>query len=103
MSSRDDGRRRIGFLQLCLYRAYSGWRAIVLGRNGLWMAPKVAQPFPIPRFRLGSVLPQDFSVEIVDDPGPVYGRGFAATRLRAMELITILNRCHRFRGCSLRL
>ena len=27
-----------------------------------------------------------------------YGRGFAATRSRAMELITILNRCHRFRG-----
>src|SRR5260370_38408729 len=30
MSSRDDGRRRIGFLQLCLYRAYSDWRAILL-------------------------------------------------------------------------
>src|SRR5438552_15197874 len=29
MSSRDDGRRRIGFLQLCLYRAYSDWRAIL--------------------------------------------------------------------------
>ena len=28
----------------------------------------------------------------------VYRRGFAGTRLRAMELITILNRCHRFRG-----
>ena len=27
-----------------------------------------------------------------------YSRGFAATRLRAMELIAILNRCHRFRG-----
>ena len=30
--------------------------------------------------------------------GAVYGRGFVAARLRAMELITILNRCHRFRG-----
>ena len=30
MSSRDDGRRRIGFLQLCLYRAYSDWRPILL-------------------------------------------------------------------------
>jgi hypothetical protein len=29
---------------------------------------------------------------------PVYGRGVAATPVRAMELITILNRCHRFRG-----
>ncbi|MBI2686394.1 MAG: hypothetical protein HYX27_08765 [Acidobacteria bacterium] len=28
----------------------------------------------------------------------VYGGGFAATRLRAMELITILNRCYRYRG-----
>jgi hypothetical protein len=28
----------------------------------------------------------------------VYGRGFGATLVRAMELITILNRCHRFRG-----
>jgi hypothetical protein len=28
----------------------------------------------------------------------VYGGGFAATRLRAMELTTILNRCHHFRG-----
>jgi hypothetical protein len=28
----------------------------------------------------------------------VYGRGFAATRFHAMELITILNHCHRFRG-----
>ena len=28
----------------------------------------------------------------------VYGGGFAATRLRAIELITILNRCYRFRG-----
>ena len=28
----------------------------------------------------------------------VYGGGFAATRLRAVELITILNRCYRFRG-----
>jgi hypothetical protein len=26
------------------------------------------------------------------------GAGFSATRLRAMELITILNRCYRFRG-----
>lgn len=26
----------------------------------------------------------------------VYGRGFGATRFRTMELITILNRCHRF-------
>ena len=25
-------------------------------------------------------------------------RGFAATPIRAMELITVLNRCHRFRG-----
>jgi hypothetical protein len=30
--------------------------------------------------------------------GAVYGRGFAAARLRATELITILNRCHRFPG-----
>jgi hypothetical protein len=30
--------------------------------------------------------------------GPVYGRRFAAAPVRAMELITILNRCHRFRG-----
>ena len=30
--------------------------------------------------------------------GAVYGTDFAATRLRAMELFTILNRCHRFRG-----
>ncbi len=30
--------------------------------------------------------------------GVVYGSDFAATRLRAMELITILNRCHRFRS-----
>src|SRR5215831_11936870 len=30
--------------------------------------------------------------------GAVYGEGFATTRLRAMELITILNHCHRFRG-----
>jgi len=28
----------------------------------------------------------------------VYGGGFDATRLRATELITILNRCYRFRG-----
>jgi hypothetical protein len=28
----------------------------------------------------------------------VYGGGFLATRLRAMDLITILNRCYRFRG-----
>ena len=28
----------------------------------------------------------------------VYGGGFAATRLRDMELTTILNRCHHFRG-----
>jgi hypothetical protein len=31
-------------------------------------------------------------------PEAVYGGGFAATCLRAMELITILNRCYRFRG-----
>ncbi len=31
----------------------------------------------------------------------VYGRGFAATCLRAMELITILNRCHHFPGLCL--
>ena len=30
--------------------------------------------------------------------GAVYGRSFAAARLCGMELITILNRCHRFRG-----
>jgi transposase len=30
--------------------------------------------------------------------GPVYATGVAATPVRAMELITILNRCHRFRG-----
>ena len=56
---------------------------------------------------------QDFSIEIVDDLpegpllvgregephlGAVYGRGFATTRFRAMELITILDRCYRFRG-----
>jgi transposase len=29
-------------------------------------------------------------------PGPVYGRGFATNR--TMKLITILNRCHSFRG-----
>src|SRR6516162_6557839 len=28
----------------------------------------------------------------------VYGGGFAVTSRRAMELTTILNRCHRFRG-----
>jgi hypothetical protein len=28
----------------------------------------------------------------------VYGRDFAATRFRTMELITILYRCHLFRG-----
>jgi len=30
--------------------------------------------------------------------GGFYGGGFAATHFRAMELTTILNRCHRFRG-----
>jgi hypothetical protein len=30
--------------------------------------------------------------------GAVYGGGFAGTRLRAMELITNLNRCHHFQG-----
>jgi hypothetical protein len=30
--------------------------------------------------------------------GAAYLRNVAATRFRAMELITILNRCHRFRG-----
>jgi len=28
----------------------------------------------------------------------ITGRGFAAASLQAMELLTILNRCHRFRG-----
>jgi hypothetical protein len=30
--------------------------------------------------------------------GAVYGNGIAAARLRAMERIAILNRCHHFRG-----
>jgi hypothetical protein len=62
-----------------------------------------AQRLPIPRPRRGSTCsPQNFSIEIFDDLpeghslsrrkrelrlGAVYGRGFAATRLRARELI----------------
>jgi hypothetical protein len=73
----------------------------------------VAQCLPIPRPPPSfNVVLSEPSIEILDDLpkgaqligaetlglGAVYGRGFPTARLRAMELIRILNRCHRFRG-----
>jgi len=56
--------------------------SFIIRRSGRQILPRVAYASPIASPR----------------PEEVYGGSFATTRLRAMELTTILNRCHRFRG-----
>jgi hypothetical protein len=67
------------------------------------LTPRVVQPSflsePLAKIRddLRDSGPQLIETEASHRPGPVYGRGSSVLNSGAMELITILNRCHRFR------